>query len=235
MQAYDFDSLYRPLKEVFPNAKSALHHRNAFELLVATILSAQCTDKRVNLVTPALFARFADAEAMAAASCQQLEDLVRSTGFFRSKARNILATAQALVQLHGGAVPQDFAALLKLPGVARKTASVVLGVGFGRAEGVVVDTHVKRLAGRLALSVHSDPKRIELDLMAFAPHRHWIELSHLLIMHGRATCLARAPKCHACCLQHLCPSAPVNCPGRKSTAKKTCSLAGAKKKARRLP
>ena len=135
MQTYDFDSLYGRLKKSFPSANSALDHRNAFELLIATILSAQCTDKRVNLVTPALFAQFADATAMASASCQQLEDLVRPTGFFRNKARNILATAQALVHLHGGCVPQDFAALVELPGVARKTASVVLGVGFGTRRG----------------------------------------------------------------------------------------------------
>lgn len=199
----------RMLQAAYPRADCALVHRNPFELLVATILSAQCTDKRVNLVTPALFARYPDAAAMAQAPLEALEILVKTTGFFRSKSKNIQAAAAAIVTRHGGAVPRDMAALIALPGVARKTANVVLGVAFKCSEGVVVDTHVLRLAKRLALSRHDDPVRVERDLMALLPKRHWIATSHQLIAHGRAVCKAARPQCPQCPLLTACPSAVV--------------------------
>lgn len=195
----------RALTRLFPDADCALHHRNPFELLVATILSAQCTDARVNMVTPALFARFGSAEALAAAPLSEVEALIHSTGFFRAKAKNIVAMAAALVDRHGGAVPDDHEALTALPGVGRKTANVVLGVVFAKAEGVVVDTHVKRLAFRLGLTTSKDPARIERDLMAAVPRKQWIGLSHRLILHGRRTCSAARPRCVECELARICP------------------------------
>lgn len=199
--------LIQRLHEAYPNAECALHHRNAFELLVATILSAQCTDERVNKVTPALFARFPTPEAMAGADREELETLIRSTGFYHNKAKNIQGAAQRIVSAYGGVVPQTMDELLTLPGVARKTANVVLGVVFKIADGVVVDTHVKRLANRLALTTQSDPEKIERDLQAITPRSEWINLSHLLIFHGRTICDARKPACTACTLSDLCPSA----------------------------
>jgi len=195
------------LHAAYPDAECALHHRNAFELLVATILSAQCTDVRVNKVTPALFARFPTPEAMAGADLEELESLIRSTGFYHNKAKNIQGAAQRIVSAYGGVVPQTMAELLTLPGVARKTANVVLGVVFGIADGVVVDTHVKRLSNRLGLTTQSDPEKIERDLQALTPQAEWINLSHLLIFHGRQVCDARKPNCVACSLSDLCPSA----------------------------
>ncbi|MDR3638754.1 MAG: endonuclease III [Isosphaeraceae bacterium] len=195
----------RALERLYPAAECALVHRNPFELIVATILSAQCTDARVNLVTPALFARFPDAHALATGSLTEVEELIRSTGFFRSKAKNLVAMATQLVERHGGQVPADHDALTALPGVGRKTASVVLGVAFSQAEGVVVDTHVKRLAYRLGLTTHKDPARIERDLMASVPRKQWIALSHRLILHGRRTCNARQPRCADCELDPICP------------------------------
>lgn len=194
------------LHAAYPDAECALYHRNAFELLVATILSAQCTDERVNKVTPALFARFPTPEAMAGADREELESLIRSTGFYHNKAKNIQGAAQRIVSAYGGEVPQTMVELLTLPGVARKTANVVLGVVFGIADGVVVDTHVKRLSNRLGLTTQSDPEKIERDLQAITPQAEWINLSHLLIFHGRQVCDARKPNCAACSLRDLCPS-----------------------------
>lgn len=197
------------LHAAYPDAECALHHKNAFELLVATILSAQCTDERVNKVTPALFARFPTPAAMAAAEQEELEELVRSTGFYHNKAKNILGAARRLVEAYDGEVPQTMDELLTLPGVARKTANVVRGVCFGLADGVVVDTHVKRLAQRLALTPQQTPEKIERDLMELTPKEEWINLSHLLIFHGRQVCDARKPRCGVCTLVELCPSAQV--------------------------
>jgi endonuclease III len=198
-------AVVRALKRLYPEPRCALEHRDAFELLVATILSAQCTDARVNQVTPALFARFPDARALAAADRGEVEALVHPTGFFRSKAKNLIAMATALVAEHGGAVPRDLAALTALPGVGRKTANVVLGTAFGVASGVVVDTHVKRLAHRLGLTGSGDPAVIERDLMALLPRKEWVDFSHRLIMHGRRTCTALRPRCDGCALGSLCP------------------------------
>lgn len=193
----------------YPDAECALDHKNAFELLVATILSAQCTDERVNKVTPALFARFPTPHAMAEADRGELEELVRSTGFYRNKAKNIQGAAQRIVAAYEGEVPQEMQELLTLPGVARKTANVVLGVVYGIADGVVVDTHVKRLSTRLKLTKESTPEKIERDLMKITPRDEWINLSHLLIFHGRQVCDARKPRCTDCTLLELCPSAQV--------------------------
>ncbi|MSP13990.1 MAG: endonuclease III [Chloroflexi bacterium] len=194
------------LQTTHPDAKCALDHNNALELLVATILSAQCTDERVNLVTPALFAKYPTADAFAQADRAELEEAVRSTGFYRNKAAHIQQACRLLVDKHHGEVPADMAALLELPGVARKTANVVLGVSYGIAEGVVVDTHVKRLAQRLGFTAETDPEKIERELMELVPHENWIIFSHLLIFHGRRICQARKPDCAHCPLNDLCPS-----------------------------
>jgi endonuclease-3 len=195
----------RALTHLFPEPRCALEHRNAFELLVATILSAQCTDARVNQVTPALFARFPDAPSLAAADLTEVESLIHSTGFFRAKARHLVAMARALVERHGGTVPTNLDALTALPGVGRKTAHVVLGTAFGIPSGVVVDTHVKRLAYRLDLTDSDDPAVIERDLAAVLPRTQWIAFSHRLILHGRQTCAALKPDCDACGLASHCP------------------------------
>jgi endonuclease-3 len=195
------------LRREYPAAHTALDHRNAYELLVATILSAQCTDKRVNEVTPALFRRFPTPRALAAASLAELEELVRTTGFFRNKARALLGLGQALMSEHGGKVPADMEQLRRLPGVGRKTANVVLGSAFGQNVGVVVDTHVQRLSRRLGLTAESDPEKIERDLMALVPQPDWTAWSHLLIAHGRQVCQARRPLCASCLAADLCPSA----------------------------
>ncbi|MBU6366079.1 MAG: endonuclease III [Gemmatimonadetes bacterium] len=195
------------LQRAYPDAHCELDHRNAFELLCATILSAQCTDARVNQVTPALFARFPDAAALAAAPLEEVEALVRSTGFFRAKAKALVGMAQALLERHGGAVPASLEALVPLPGVGRKTANVILGNAFGINEGIVVDTHVQRLARRLGLTREPDPVRIERALMPLFPREGWALLSHLLIWHGRRVCLARTPACERCVLADVCPSA----------------------------
>jgi endonuclease III len=201
--------ILRRLHEAYPEAECALHHHNAFELLVATILSAQCTDERVNKVTPALFARFPTPEAMASADREELEALIHSTGFYRNKAKNIQTAAQRIVSVYGGDVPATMEELLTLAGVARKTANVVLGVVYGIADGVVVDTHVKRLSNRLGLTAQTTPEKIERDLQAITPRAEWINLSHLLIFHGRQICDARKPLCGSCCLNLLCPSSTV--------------------------
>jgi endonuclease-3 len=201
--------ILRLLHAAYPDAACALDHRNALELLVATILSAQCTDERVNKVTPALFARFPDAQALAEADRTELEEMIHSTGFYRNKAKNIQEACRRLVTVYDGQVPANMADLLTLPGVARKTANVVLGTSYRIADGVVVDTHVKRLSERLGLTTQSDPEKIERDLMALAPQDEWIDLSHLLIFHGRRVCDARKPKCSACVIADLCPSAQL--------------------------
>ena len=197
------------LRRLYPDAHCALTHRNAFELIVATILSAQCTDARVNMVTPALFKRCPTPRKLAAIEPDELETIIRSTGFYRNKAKNLRGMAQALLDDHDGDVPNDMDALLKLPGVARKTANVVLGNAFGKNVGVVVDTHVGRLAGRMDLTRATDPVKIERDLMPLFPTASWTDLSHLLIFHGRRVCAARKPRCEDCEVESLCPQRGV--------------------------
>jgi endonuclease III len=202
-------SIVEALEELYPEVDCELDRGSGFQLLCATILSAQCTDERVNQVTPALFKQFPDAEAMARAEVGTLETLIRSTGFFRQKAKNLKATAAALVERHGSEVPRTLAELVLLPGVARKTASVVLGTEYGLAEGIVVDTHVQRLALRLGLTRGLDAKKIEEDLMRVIPRDHWIRFSHQIIWHGRRVCFARKPDCVRCALAPFCPSAGI--------------------------
>lgn len=192
------------LRRAYPDAGCALRHRNAYELLVATILSAQCTDARVNGVTPALFAKYPTAAALARARPAELRRIIRSTGFYRNKARSLIGAARTIVEEFGGEVPRTMDELVRLPGVARKTANVVLGTWFGLNEGVVVDTHVLRLSRRLALSDRRDP---EPDLMRLVPRREWSAFGHRMIAHGRRVCLARRPRCAECPLRELCPSA----------------------------
>jgi endonuclease-3 len=189
----------------YPDADCSLGHASPLELLVATILSAQCTDARVNLVTPELFRRFPDARSIAASPRGALEKVIRSTGFFNSKAKALRGTAKAIVAKHGGEVPRSMEALRALPGVGRKTANVVLGNAFGAPDGVVVDTHVGRLARRLGWSRHADPEKVERDLNALFPREKWVFLGHALILHGRQVCTARKPRCETCVLSDLCP------------------------------
>jgi endonuclease-3 len=198
--------LLKRLAAAYPNAECALHHRNAWELLVATILSAQCTDARVNMVTPELFQHFPTPKAMAEAPLPAIEEIIRSTGFYRNKAKSIKGAAQKITSNFGGAVPRTMAELLTAPGVARKTASVVLGVAYGLAEGIVVDTHVLRISRRLHLTQGTDPKKVEQDLMQNIPKERWISFSHEVIHHGRQVCIARKPKCAECPLETLCTS-----------------------------
>ncbi len=199
--------IWSALKARWPDPRCALDHRNAFELLVATILSAQCTDERVNRVTPALFSRWPDAAALARANVADIEKVVRPTGFFRMKAKSLSGAARRMAEAHGGAVPRTMDDLTELPGVARKTANVVLGTAFGIASGVVVDTHVKRLAARMGFTRHEAPERIERDLMALFPREDWIRLGHTLIHHGRGICHARKkPECARCPVARDCPS-----------------------------
>jgi endonuclease-3 len=195
------------LKQAYPTAVCALNHRSAWELTVATILSAQCTDVRVNLVTPALFKAFPTPKAMAAASLPELEELIRTTGFFRNKAKSIQGAGRVVTEEFGGKVPQTMDELLRIPGVARKTANVVLGSWFGIAIGVVVDTHVLRLSRRLELTKETTPEKVEQDLMKVIPQTKWIDFSHEMIFHGRQICIARKPRCADCTLERLCNSA----------------------------
>ncbi len=199
--------IIQKLRAYYPDAKCALEHRNALQLLVATILSAQCTDVRVNIVTKDLFKRYKTAKDYANADPRELEELIRPTGFYRNKTKAIISMAQALLERHGGRVPRTLDDLVKLPGVGRKTANVVLGTAFGINEGIVVDTHVSRIANRLKLTKHSDPVKIEQDLMELVPRKEWALFSHLLIFHGRQICTARKPKCEICPINTLCPSA----------------------------
>jgi len=192
------------LNAMYPAATCALRHENAWELLVATILSAQCTDKRVNMVTPGLFRKYPTVQDFAAANQDELAQEIRSTGFFNNKARSVIGAARKILADFGGEVPRDIEALLTVPGAARKTANVVLGTAFGIASGVVVDTHVQRIAGRLDLTKETDPAKIEKDLMKLIPREKWILFSHQLIHHGRALCVARNPKCGECKLKLLC-------------------------------
>jgi endonuclease-3 len=195
----------RILKRVYPDADCALHHQNAFQLLVATILSAQSTDKQINKLTPALFARFPDAKAMSKASLKELETLVYSSGFYKNKAKNLLAMSQRLCEVYGCEVPDRMEDLLSLPGVARKTANVVLGNAFGQASGIVVDTHVGRIARRLGWTQEKDPVKVERDLMRLIPKSKWVWISHALIHLGRGPCQARKPHCDDCPLGRVCP------------------------------
>jgi len=197
------------LKREYPDATCALNHHSALELVVATILSAQCTDARVNMVTPHLFAKYRTAADYAAADPRVLEKEIQSTGFFRNKTKSIIGMAQALVERHGGEVPQTMQELTALPGVGRKTANVILGTWFKKNEGVVVDTHVHRLSRLLGLTRQDDPVKIEQDLMEIVPRDDWTWFSHTLIQHGRTVCIARRPRCADCVLNRLCPSSQV--------------------------
>jgi endonuclease-3 len=194
------------LAKTYPGVVCALNHKNAWELTIATILSAQCTDVRVNLVTPALFKMFPTPKAMAAASLPELEELIRTTGFFRNKAKSIQGASRVVVEEFGGAVPQTMEEMLRLPGVARKTANVVLGSWYGIADGVVVDTHVLRLSRRLELTKETQPEKVERDLVKILPQDRWIAFSHELIHHGRQVCVARKPRCVDCSLETVCNS-----------------------------
>ena len=197
------------LAEEYPDARCALTYTNAYQLGVATILSAQTTDGRVNMVTPVLFERCPTPAHLADARPEEVEEIIRSTGFFRNKTKNIIGFAQGVTELHGGEVPRTMKELTALPGVGRKTANVILGNAFGISEGVVVDTHVKRLSTLLAFTKEKTPERVEGDLMGLFPEERWTRLSHLLIFHGRQVCIARRPRCEACVMSHLCPSSRV--------------------------
>jgi endonuclease III len=202
--------IFARLDPLYADLTTGLNFSSPLELLVATILSAQCTDIRVNTVTPALFARFSSAEAYAGASQEEIEQLIHSCGFFRNKARNLQGAARVLYERFDGEVPQTMQELLTLPGVARKTANVVLAHAFGRNEGIAVDTHVQRVSRRLGLTHHTDPVKIEAELMALTSSNNWGRLSDVLIWHGRRVCDARAPRCHSCILADLCPSAGLD-------------------------
>lgn len=203
------EEIFRRLDDEYGNATTALRYRTPLELLIATILSAQCTDERVNQVTETLFEKYRTAEDYASADPETLEQEIRPTGFYRNKARHILGATRMICERFGGEVPQTMEELLQLPGVARKTANVVLGTAFGKAEGIVVDTHVKRVAQRLGLTQATTPEKIEADLMAIVPRDRWIRFAHQLIWHGRRYCTARRPNCAECPLRDLCPSAEV--------------------------
>lgn len=196
----------RRLEAEYPDAYCELDHRNAFELAVATVLSAQCTDKRVNMVTPELFQRWPDAPSLAAAPLEEIEEVIRSTGFFRAKAKSLSGLARMLVEKHGGEIPGTMEALIELPGIGRKTANVVLSNAFGVNEGIVVDTHVARLVARFGITRETDAVRIEQALIPLFTRESWGKLSHLLIWHGRRTCDARKPRCNDCVLADICPS-----------------------------
>ncbi len=198
--------IFDRLRAAYPDARCSLDFENPFQLLVATILSAQCTDKRVNMVTPTLFAAYPTPAALAAAKQEHVEELVKTTGFFRNKAKSLLGVSAAIESRHGGDVPATLDELVVLPGVGRKTANVILGNAFNRNEGIVVDTHVARVSKRLGLTKHDDPVKIEQDLMKLFPRDRWTLLSHLLIYHGRQICEARVPKCSQCPIGDLCPS-----------------------------
>jgi endonuclease-3 len=200
--------VFRALTKLYPDAHCALDHVTPLELLIATILSAQCTDARVNLVTPALFARYRDAKAYATSDLRELESLIQSTGFFRAKAKNIQACCQRIVNEHGGNVPGTLDELVQLPGVGRKTANVVLGDAFG-VPGITVDTHVGRLSRRLGLTTNTDPVKVEQDIMRLLPAKDWVMFNHRMITHGRRVCFARKPDCENCALAKICPKIGV--------------------------
>jgi endonuclease III len=202
-------TILRRLRAAYPDARCALRHDNPLQLIIATILSAQCTDARVNLVTPALFKRYRTAADFAAATPSELESFIRSAGFFRSKARSIRNCSQGIAEKYGGKVPETLDELILLDGVGRKTANVVLGVAYGKAEGVVVDTHVTRLSRRMGLTRQTTPEKIEQALVKVVPREDWIDFSHLLISHGRKRCTARKPDCVRCEIKDLCPKIGV--------------------------
>ncbi len=197
--------ILKRLERNYPDVKTALHYSTPFQLLVATILSAQCTDARVNIVTPYLFAEYPTIADLANANQRDVERIIRSTGFYRMKAKNIIAASKKIMDEFGGMVPSEMDALLKLPGVGRKTANCILGAAFGKNQGIVVDTHVLRLSNRLGLTSNTDPKKVELDLMDCIPETKWYDFSNYLIIHGRTTCHARKPLCDKCFLNDLCP------------------------------
>jgi endonuclease-3 len=201
--------IFARLKSAHPDAHCELDHETPLQLLMATILSAQCTDKRVNMVTPLLFRKHPTAQSLADASPEELEEQIRSTGFFRNKTKSLIALGKALVERHGGEVPDSMDALVKLPGVGRKTANVILGNAFRKNEGVVVDTHVGRLSVRLGLTKQTDPVKVEQELMPLFPQEEWAMVAHVLIFHGRRVCDARIPKCEICTLNEICPSSTV--------------------------
>jgi endonuclease-3 len=209
--------IIRLLQRHYPQARTALEYRTPFEILVATILAAQCTDERVNKVTPGLFRKYPSPADFARADRAELEQDIRSTGFFRNKARNIIGASRMIVDEFGGTVPDSMEKLVTLPGVARKTANIVLSAGFGKAEGIAVDTHARRLSQRLGLSKESDPVKIERDLLAIIPRKDWLDFNYMLVDHGRAICQARKPKCPECFLRKICPSATVFFPELKKT------------------
>jgi endonuclease III len=198
--------IFARLKSAHPDAHCELDHETPLQLLVATILSAQCTDRRVNMVTPHLFETYPTAQSLADAQQEALEEVIKSTGFFRNKSKSLIALGKALVERHNGEVPDSMEALVKLPGVGRKTANVILGNAFRKNEGVVVDTHVGRLSLRLGLTKHTDPVKIEQELMPLFPQEEWAMIAHVLIFHGRRICEARVPKCEICTLSEICPS-----------------------------
>jgi endonuclease-3 len=194
------------LEKKYPTSRTALAFESPLQILIATILAAQCTDVRVNQITPGLFKKYPTAEAFAGADRAELEMEIRPAGFFRNKAKSIIGAAQKIVTDFGGRVPDTMAELITLPGVARKTANIVLSSGYGKAEGIAVDTHVRRLSGRLGLSKQRDPEKIELDLLAIVPKKHWLDFNYMLVNYGRDVCQARKPKCPECVIKHLCPS-----------------------------
>jgi endonuclease-3 len=199
--------ILKRLDQTYPGVTCALHHKNAWELLVATILSAQCTDVRVNMVTPELFRKYPSPQAFAGLKAEELEPQIRSTGFFRDKSKSLVGAAKKIVSDYDGEVPNDMEKLLSIPGVARKTANVVLGTWFGKADGVVVDTHVHRISRRLELTKNDEPQKIEQDLMRVIPREKWIEFAHQIIWHGRKLCIARQPRCAECPLENICHAA----------------------------
>jgi endonuclease-3 len=201
--------VFSRLKRAYPDARTELDYETPLQLAIATILSAQCTDKRVNMVTPLLFQTFPTAAALADAPPEKLEEIIKSTGFFRNKTKSLIGLGKALVERHNGEIPDSMEELVKLPGIGRKTANVILGNAFGKNEGIVVDTHVARLSHRLGLTKETDPVKIEQDLMPLFPRKDWALLSHLLIFHGRRVCEARRPKCEICVLNDICPSSTV--------------------------
>ena len=208
--------IVRRLAKLYPSAKCALNHDNPLQLLIATILSAQCTDVRVNIVTPGLFARYADAKAFADANPSELETSIQSTGFFRNKARSIIACCRLIQEKHGGQVPKTMEELVHLPGVGRKTANVILGNAYD-VPGITVDTHVLRLSHRLGLTKHTDAHKVEQDLMALIPQKEWTMFSHRMIFHGRQVCFARKPNCPGCILFDICPKIGVAKMARSSS------------------
>ncbi len=209
MAAADPKEVFKRLKKTYPDAHCELDFKTPLQLLIATILSAQCTDKRVNLVTPAVFAKYPTARSLAEAEAEQVEELIKSTGFFRNKTRSLIGMAKGVSESHKGEVPRTMDELVTLPGVGRKTANVILGNAYDTNEGVVVDTHVGRVSLRLGLTTATDPVKAEQELMPLFPRKNWAMLSHLLIFHGRRICVARVPKCEICPLNDICPSSRV--------------------------